>query len=168
MTHARDHFAVWLRDAHAMEVQCATMLRSQIGRIENYPDLRERLQEHLGETEGQAQSLRELMERAPSPQSVLKDVASKLSATAQGLTGLLASDEIVRICTSIYSFEHTEIATYRVLFAAADEIGDGKAVDVLGKIIEQEKAMADWIESYLDGVTRLYLMREERDLIAKR
>lgn len=168
MTHARDHFAAWLRDAHAMEVHAATTLRGQIGRIENYPDLSERLQSHLVETEEQALALRELMERAPGAQSVLKDVAGRLSATAQGITSLLASDEIVRICTNIYSFEHQEIATYRVLIAAADEIGDSRAVDVLTKSLEQEKAMAAWAEAYLDGVTRLYLMRDERDLVAKR
>lgn len=168
MAHAREHFALWLRDAHAMEVHAATTLRGQIGRIENYPDLRERLQDHLLETEAQAQSLRELMERAPGGQSVLKDVAGKISATAQGITNLLASDEIVRICTNIYSFEHNKIATYRVLIAAADEIGDSKAVDVLTNILEQEKAMAQWAEAYIDGATRLYLMRDERDLVAKR
>lgn len=168
MTHARNHFARWLSDAHALEVQSITRLKGQIARIENYPDLREKMIEHLANSEGHEQALRGLMERFPGAQSVLKEVAGRLSATAQGLTGAFSADEIVKTCMNAYVFAHEEIARYKVLLAAADELGDATAVSVCETILDEEKAMADWLEAYLDGVTRLYLMREERDLLAKR
>lgn len=168
MAHSLDHFIVWLGDAHAMELQATAMLRAQIARIENYPELRERMQQHLIETEAQAEALRKLLDRVPGSGSVLKEVAGRLSAVAQGVTGMLAADEVVKTTMAIYTFEHSEIATYRVLIAAADELGDTEAVDVFEKIIGEEMAMAAWLETHLDVVTRLYLMRDERDLLAKR
>lgn len=168
MTHARDHFATWLSDAYAMELQAAALFKAQIGRIENYPDLRERMQQHLAETERQAEDLQRLMERAPGAQSVLKHVAGRLTAVAQGVSGIFSADEVVRVCMSAYTFKHSEIATYKVLIAAADELGDEKAVAALEAILAEEKAMAEWLDLYLDGVTRLYLIRDERDLLAKR
>ncbi|MFD1746757.1 ferritin-like domain-containing protein [Rhizobium helianthi] len=168
MTHAKDHFAKWLSDAHALELQSIALLKSQIARIENYPDLREKMIEHLANSEGHEKALRGLMERFPGAQSLIKDVAGRLSATAQGLTGAFSADEIVRTCMNAYVFAHEEVARYKVLLAAADELGDSTAVAVCERILSEEKAMADWLELYLDGVTRLYLMRDERDLLAKR
>lgn len=43
----------WLRDAYAMEKQPETMLKAQASRLENYPDVRARIEQHLRETLGQ-------------------------------------------------------------------------------------------------------------------
>jgi ferritin-like metal-binding protein YciE len=39
-----------LRDAHATEHQAEQMLRAQSSRLENYPDLKTRIDQHLQET----------------------------------------------------------------------------------------------------------------------
>ena len=44
----------WLRDAHAMEKQAEEMLKAQAKRIEHYPALSARIDQHLHETEHQA------------------------------------------------------------------------------------------------------------------
>jgi ferritin-like metal-binding protein YciE len=167
MTHVQDHFNVWLRDAFAGEGQSITMLASQAKRIQNYPDLKARVEEHLVETEGQQELLRGLLERTAGP-PLIRTVAGKLSTAAQGISGMLAGDEIVKGAMATYIFEQGEIASYRVLMAAADELGDEEAQDVLGRILEQEEAMAAWLHDHLDVLTRIYLMRDERDLQAKR
>jgi ferritin-like metal-binding protein YciE len=168
MTHSADHFLIWLREAHAMEVHASAMLRAQINRIENYPELREQMERHLIETEKQAELLMMLLERSAGGASMFKDVAGRLSAVAQGMSSMLADDEVVKLTMGAYNFEHTEIATYRMLIAAADEIGDTQAMAVFEQILAEEQAMADWLGDHIDVVTRLYLMRDERDLLAKR
>lgn len=167
MTHVQDHFNIWLRDAFAAEGQSITMLTSQAKRIQNYPDLKGRVEEHLIETEGQQELLRGLLERHAGP-PLIRAVAGKLSTAAQGISGMLAGDEIIKGAMSTYIFEQGEIASYRVLLAAADELGDDEAEDVLSRIMEQEVAMAGWLHEHLDVLTRIYLMRDERDLQAKR
>jgi len=37
----------WLGDAHAMEQQALTMLKGKESRLENYPDLRQRISQHI-------------------------------------------------------------------------------------------------------------------------
>jgi ferritin-like metal-binding protein YciE len=44
MTASQDRIEQWLRDAHAMEEQAETMLTAQASRLENYPDLRRRIE----------------------------------------------------------------------------------------------------------------------------
>jgi ferritin-like metal-binding protein YciE len=81
---------------------------------------------------------------------------------------MLTSDEVVKGTMAAYAFEHTEIATYRVLIAAADELEEREMKEVFERILAEEVAMANWLELHLDEITRVFLMRDERDLQAKR
>ncbi len=170
MAHARDNFLAWLRAAHAMEEQAVTMLSDQSRRIENYPDLKAKVVQHLEETERHAQTLKTLLDRFAGSGGILtlKDMAAKLSAKAQGVGGMLASDEVVKGVMGTYAFENLEIATYRVLIAAADELEEEEAKAIFEGILEEEVSMAAWLEQNLDPITRVFLMRDERDLLAKR
>lgn len=169
MAHTQDHFANWLRDAHAMEEQAVTMLAAQAKRIENYPLLKARIEQHLAETKQQVVALQKLLDKLPNRRmSMLKDVTGRLTATLQVLGGALTQDEVVKGAMAAYAFEHVEIATYRVLIAAADELGETEAQAVFEGILEEEMAMASWLQDNLDDTTRLFLMRDERELQAKR
>ena len=169
MAHMQDHYAHWLRDAHAMEEQAIAMLTAQVKRIENYPLLKARIEHHLTETQGHEQALRSLLEMLPTGRSsVFKDAAGRIAAMLQGMTGALTHDEVVKGAMASYAFEHVEIATYRVLIAAADEIGETAAKDIFAKILQEETAMAAWLQDNLDDTTRLFLTRDERELQAKR
>jgi ferritin-like metal-binding protein YciE len=151
-----------------MEEQAIAMLTAQARRIESYPDLKARLETHLVETQVQAEKLKTLLDRMSGGASTLKHMAAKLAATAQGVGGMLTSDEVVKGCMTSYAFEHMEIATYRVLIAAADELGETEAKGIFEGILAEEIAMADWLERNIDDITRVFLMRDERDLQAKR
>ncbi|MFN7009165.1 MAG: ferritin-like domain-containing protein [Allorhizobium sp.] len=168
MTDARTNLISWLRDAHAMEEQAETMLKAQFERIENYPELKARIGQHLEETRGQAEALRACLERMGESSSSLKDAAGKLAAMAQGMGGMFTSDEVVKGSMASYTFEHMEIASYRVLIAAAETVGDIDTADMCRGILEQEIAMADWLADNLPAVTRQFLLRDDTDLTAKR
>lgn len=156
----------WLRDAHAMEEQSETMLSSLIQRIKNYPEVKVQLQRHLEETRRQAESLRACIERRGGDTSTLKDLAGKFVATAQGLSGLFVGDEIVKGMMASYTFEQMEIASYCVLIAAADAVGDGETRAVCERILGEEEAMAGWLRENLPGITMKYLGREQMPLAA--
>ncbi len=170
MTHARDNFLAWLRAAHAMEEQAITTLTDQARRIESYPDLQARVELHLHETAGHAQAVKDLLDRYSASNGILalRDITAKLAAKAQGVGGMLTSDEVVKGITAAYAFEHLEIASYRVLITVADELEEVEAKSVFERILAEEIAMADWLETNLDAITRVFLMRDERELMAKR
>lgn len=170
MTHARDNFLAWLRAAHAMEEQAITMLTDQARRIESYPDLKARILQHLQETHAHAQALKDLLDHFSGSGGVLvlKDLAARFTAKTKGVGGMLTNDEVVKGVMASYAFEHLQIANYRVLIAAADELEEESAKLVFERILAEEIAMAEWLEVNLDTITRVFLMRDERDLMAKR
>ncbi|MGQ3357016.1 MAG: ferritin-like domain-containing protein, partial [Phreatobacter sp.] len=112
-----DRLDQWLRDAHAMEQQAVKMLDGMAGRIENYPELKARIARHAEETRLQAATLEDCLKRRGTDVSTLKDVAGKVMGMGQGLSGLVVGDEIIKGSMAGYTFEHMEIAAYRVLVA---------------------------------------------------
>lgn len=167
MAKAKERLLEWLRDAHAMEKQAEKMLDATAGRIENYPEIKQKLEQHLAETKRQAALIEGCIERHGESTSTLKDAAGKLTAIGQGLSGLFVGDEIVKASMASYTFEHMEISAYRALVAAAQEAGDAETARVCEGILKEEEAMADWLGTHLPDTTRKYLSREAADLTAK-
>lgn len=167
-TSARDDLIAWLRDAHAMEEQAETMLTAQFERLEHYPELKARVGEHIEETKQQASLLKGCLDRLGEGHSVLKDAAGKLTAMAQGMGGVFASDEVVKGSLASYTFEHMEIASYRILITTAEYVGDQETTAVCRRILQEELAMAKWLEENIGAVTLQFLTRDESDAAAKR
>jgi ferritin-like metal-binding protein YciE len=165
---SRESWMMWLRDAHAMEAQAETMLNAQIGRLESYPALKTRMEQHLRETEAQREALGNLLGSLGDSPSGLKDTMGKLMAAGQGLSGVFAADEVMKGTLASYAFEQMEIASYTMLIAGAEELGLTQAVTVLTPILEQERAMAGWLAENLAPMTRSYLARVGADMQAKR
>lgn len=122
MNHV-EHYHDWLRDAHAMEKQAESMLESMASRIDNYPDVRARIEQHITETKQQITVLEEILDRNDISRSMLKDSMSKMMAFGQSVGGMVTSDEIVKGSISGYVFEQFEIACYTSLLAAAKKPG---------------------------------------------
>ena len=162
MATADEHLTDWLRDAHAMERQAETMLTSMAGRLEHYPDLKGRIEQHVQETRRQAEQLESCLERRGVGASTFKDFAGRMAAMGQGVTGMMASDEVVKGAMAGYTFEHLEIATYRTLIAAAEAAGDGQTKAACESILAEERAMADWLEEHLPAVAQRFIALDEK------
>jgi len=161
MTDAREHLLDWLRDAHAMEQQAEQMLKAQAARIEHYPELKARIEQHIEETLGQQALLEGCITRLGSSPSRLKDTMGKVAAMGQAIGGMVASDEIVKGSMAGYVFEHMEIASYRTLIAAAEALGDQETRAACERILVEEEAMARWLQDHLPDVTRQFLERAD-------
>ena len=160
-TDAREHLLDWLRDAHAMEQQAEKMLKAQAARIEHYPRLKARIEQHIEETLGQQEALEGCITRLDGSPSVIKDTMGKLAALGQAVGGMTASDEIVKGAMAGYVFENVEIASYTALIAAADAVGDHETKRVCEQILEQEVAMSEWLAAHLPEVVQVFLTRSE-------
>lgn len=161
MATKQDTLLDWLRDAHAMEQQAETMLSAMAGRIENYPQVKAKIEEHLEETRRQASALQSCIERLGSDTSTVKDLMGKFTAMGQGVSGVFVADEIVKGSMASYTFEHMEIAAYKVLISAADACGDMETSAVCQRILAEEEAMAKWLADNIGDVTRTFLAREQ-------
>lgn len=168
MDTVQDTFLEWLRDAHAAEKQALTMLNAQAERIENYPELRTRIEQHIHETERQIEALDRLLARHDSNASTIKDITGRAMAFAQNMSGMMATDEVVKGALFSFAFEKMEIASYTILITTAERLGDQEAVTVLTGILEEEKAMAKWLHDNLPALTNDYLSRMDLGVDAKR
>lgn len=163
------HLNDWLRDAHAMEEQAETMLTSLVSRIKNYPEVRQRIQQHIEETRGQQAAVKRCLERRGEDNSTMKDITAKAMATFQGFSGVFASDEIVKSAMFSFAFENLEIAAYQNIIAAARHVGDMQTVTECERILQEEVAMAQWLEHNSAGLVRHFLMlADDPDAAAKR
>ncbi|EAQ5409546.1 ferritin-like domain-containing protein [Salmonella enterica] len=158
-----EHYHDWLRDAHAMEKQAESMLESMASRIENYPDIKARIEQHISETKHQITMLEEVLDRNGISRSVLKDSMSKMAAMGQSIGGMFPSDEIVKGSISGYVFEQFEIACYTSLLAAAKKAGDTASIPTIEAILKEEMQMADWLIKHIPQITEQFLLRSEAD-----
>lgn len=160
-SESREQLVDWLRDAHAAEEQSEKMLTKFAGRIENYPELKSQIQRHIEETRGQARRLKQCLDRYGDTTSTLKDAFGRMMAFAQGMSGAFVDDEIIKGSMAAYTFEHMEIASYRILIAAAESLGDTETRNICEQILEEEIAMATWLEEHLPEITQKYMLRTD-------
>lgn len=169
MSHSVNHLLDWLRDAHAMKQQAEQIQRGELQRIQHYPELKQKLEQHLEETLLQQKLLENAIHRLGGTPSVLKDLGGRLLAFGQILSGTVFSDEVVKSVMSLYVFANLEIASYRILVAAAEALGDEETRATCERLLNQEIDMAGWLLEYLPQVTHTFLARSDmQNVSAKR
>ncbi len=142
-----ENYHDWLRDAHAMEKQAESMLESMVKRIDSYPELCTRLEQHLFETRRQITVLDDIIARNNISRSVLKDSMSKIAAMGQSIGGMFPQDEVVKGVISGYVFEQFEVACYTSLLTAAQKVNDHDSIADLESILAEERGMAEWLRN---------------------
>jgi ferritin-like metal-binding protein YciE len=161
MATAEERLMEWLRDAHAAEQQAETMLSGMAQRIKNYPDLKARIEQHIGETQRQAERVRGCIERRGDSTSTIKDTGGKMLGFGQAMSGMFVGDEVMKGSIACCAFEAMEIASYRILIDTARQVGDEETARTCEEILQEEEAMANWLEKNLPMLTQQYLAREQ-------
>ena len=161
MATAEERLMEWLRDAHAAEEQAETMMSGVVSRLENYPQLKARLQQHIQETKRQAELVRGCIERRGGSTSTIKDAGAKMIAMGQAMSGMFVGDEVMKASIASYAFEAMEIASYRIRITTAQRVGDQETARICEQILREEEAMAEWLKQNIPMLTQQYLAREE-------
>jgi len=160
MGNARELFITGLQNAHAMESQAQEILERQIERMDKYPDMRARLQEHLSETKAQMQRLESCLSDLDSSPSTMKDTALAFGANMAAMGQAMAKDEVLKNAFANNALENYEIAAYKSLLTMCEQAGIS-AKGVLQQSLREEERMADWVANNVEKVTRDYMMKEE-------
>jgi len=163
----RDIFIVGLRNAHAMENEALGIMKPQLKRIENYPQVAERLDQHIRETEAQLQRLDDLLDGMGESSSTLKDTALSVMGRVAAMGHTIADDEILKNSFANFAFENFEIAAYNSLIVLSELGQFSQATKVLQQNLAEEEAMAEWLSQKLAGVTRQYAELSEAGETAK-
>ena len=163
----REVFITGLRNAHAMENQALSIMKPQLERVENYPEVAAKLDQHIRETEGQITRIEEVLSGLNEDHSTLKDMALSFTGAMTAMGHSMAGDEILKNAFANFAFENFEMAAYKSLITVAESGGFGSAMDALRLNLAEEEAMAAWLDENLAAVTTKFLALKQTGQSAK-
>jgi ferritin-like metal-binding protein YciE len=155
--NARELMLTGLRNAHGLEQQAIEMLERNLERLEHYPQLRARIQQHLEESRQQQAMVRQCLEQLGDSPSTLKDTVMGMAQNMQMMMHSAASDEVLKNSLAGYAFEHFEIASYKALAVMARAAREPRVEELAMTILQQEQAMADWLDENLPEVVEEHI-----------
>ncbi len=159
-TSIRDIYVTGLSNAHALEAQAIQLCNRQVERLENYPEMRERLREHAEESRRQQERIDQILQSMGTSPSTLKDIGTSIMGNLAAMGHAVMQDEVIKNTFANYAFEHFEIASYRALIEMAQAAGDTAAPKLLEQSLNEEMRMAEWIEQHLSPTVRRYMQLE--------
>jgi ferritin-like metal-binding protein YciE len=162
MAH-KDFVIKWLNDAYGMETALVQVLENHAKDAEGHPQVQNRIQEHLETTRRHADRVEECIQRLGGDTSSLKAGVSKITGTLQGMSTEPAEDELVKNALSDYASEQFEVASYKSLITAAQELGDEETVRACQENLREDEEMARWLEQQLPTITQGFLHSKAGD-----
>jgi ferritin-like metal-binding protein YciE len=150
----------WLNDAYVMEQSIERVLTNHAKDAKDHPEMAGRIKQHLEATKPHSEMVKSLLESLGEKPSTVKSVMSNIMGTVQGMSTEVAGDELVKNVLGDFSTEHMEIASYRSLIAAGEMYGDQNIVRTCETILQDEIAMATWLEQQIPVVTQMYLRQK--------
>lgn len=155
--HARNVFVVGLKNAHAMEKQALSIMQPQLNRLMHYPELSQRLEAHVSETEVQIDRLDQILDLLGESSSATKDSLLSAVGSMAALGHVAAGDEVLKNSFANLAFENYEIAAYTSLMTAARASGQGEAIALLEQSLDEERRMAEWVAEHIPAVTEKFI-----------
>jgi ferritin-like metal-binding protein YciE len=139
----------YLADAHAIEAQ-ATQLLERGPKIAGEPELERLYAEHLEETHTHSRLIEKRLEAHGGSPSKLKDAAMRLGALNWGTFFQAQPDTPGKLAAFTFAFEHLEIGGYELLKRVASRAGDEATVQVVDRILTEERGAAEKIAAAFD------------------
>jgi ferritin-like metal-binding protein YciE len=155
----QEQLVKYLEDVHSTEENAIAQLRAGADSAEDEA-LASAFKDHLAETEEHERLVSERLHAHGASPSSLKDVAQKGTAKMTGMMAKAAPDTSGKLAIEAFSFEHLEIASYRMLREVAQRAGDQETVAVAERILAQEEAAAQRLGSLLEAVAERDLERQ--------
>lgn len=157
MNSQRDELISWLNDAYAMELTNIKILEGHIKDTEEFPDIQSHLQQHLAETRQHAERVKLCLEGIGAKVSRAKAGIGRLMGQFKGRSSSMFNDDVVKDVLSESATEHFEVACYKSLIAAAEQLGESRVAQACRRNMEEDLAMADWIDGQVPQVTRRFM-----------
>jgi len=145
-----------------MEVQARELMERQSERLGDYPEVQQKVTEHLRETNAQLKRLEECLKACGESTSSLKDTVQSVVANTMAIAHSMAGDEILKNTFANNAFEHFEIAAYKSLLALCGPAGAESSRPALEMSLREEERMASWIDANVQKVTMQYVAQEQR------
>ena len=134
----------YIQDAHAAEVGGVTVMNDFIAEIDN-PQVKALFQQHVVETQSQAQRLEQRLTELGSGTSDGKGLLNKLMGKGSDLLQSFHDeyDKTTQDLIKGYATENLEMGMYSSLASYAEAVGDTQTAQLALQILAEEKATAE-------------------------
>ena len=146
----------YLTDAHSIEEQALVQMERAPG-MAGDAELGRIFAEHLAETREHERAVRAELERRGAEPSTVKDIAGRLGGWGMVIFARVNPDTPGKLAVHAYSYEYMELAAYELLRRIAERAGDEETAAACVEILEQERAMARFIDDNWDRFAALSL-----------
>jgi ferritin-like metal-binding protein YciE len=136
-------------EAHALEQTVIRMLDGLIASADD-PEVIDRLEHHKLESQQHESAMRRRLEAHGAQPSMVRQAAGMLEALMKMPLDLVRGETAGRTARDAYTTEHLEIASYELLRRVAERAGDDETAVACKEILEQERAMAQFVEDNWD------------------
>ena len=136
----------WLDDAYAMETRLLPSLCDRAVAAHAVVEVRSRIEEHIHETEGHVERLRQALSSLGTRPSKVDQQIVSLGRTA---TSVVTSNSGAAVHNAVasYAAEQFEVATYTALIAAAEHVGEVEVARLCRLNRDEDEDMAEWLEA---------------------
>jgi ferritin-like metal-binding protein YciE len=152
-----DQLVQHLDEAHALEQNVERMLDSMIQSSDD-PEIIDRLEHHKLETQEHAATMRRRLEAHGAQPSMVRQAAGLFESLLKLPLDVVRGEKTARNARDAYMTEHLEIASYELLRRVAERAGDEETAQACLEILEQERAMAQFVDERWDRFTELALI----------
>ena len=149
VTDIQTQLVTHLDEAHALEQTVLRMLDGLIRGADD-PEIIDRLEHHKLETQQHEALMRGRLDAHGAQPSMVRQAAGMLEAFVKMPLDLVRGESTGRSARDAYTTEHLEIASYELLRRVAERAGDEETARACRDILEQERAMATFIEENWD------------------
>ena len=136
-------------EAHALEQTVLRMLDGLIQSADD-PQIIDRLEHHKLETQRHESLMRGRLEAHGASPSMVRQAAGMFEAFMKMPLDLVRGERTGRAARDAYTTEHLEIASYELLRRVAERAGDEETARACRDILEEERAMAQFLEENWD------------------
>lgn len=138
-------------EAHALE-QTVTRMLDGLTHSTDDQELVDRLEQHKRETQRHESLMRGRLEAHGAQPSMVRQAAGMLEAYLKMPLDLLRGDGTGRGARDVYVTEQLEIASYELLRRVAERAGDEETARACRDILDEERAMAAFVEERWDSL----------------
>ncbi len=156
----RDQIINWLNDAVGMEENLIQVLDHQVNDFKDYPQIQQQIRQHLDQTKGHADMVRQCIKDLGGSPSGMKQTVAKIQGLFGGIGTGAAGDELVKNLLSDFGAENFEIGCYTSLISACNQMGESKTASVCQQILSDEQDMAQKVLNAIPTVTNDFLMQK--------
>lgn len=153
----KEYLFKWIQNAYAMEKEIEVILDRQEKDAENIPELASLIREHKEQTASQGERLKDILEAHEEDIPTVRENIGKAMGFLKGESTELMKDQLIRNYIALHTTEHFEMATYKVILQACDDLSEPDIKTLIEDILHEEEEAVRKIDMMMPTLVSAFI-----------